>query len=67
MRRALVLKKETLTELTPRELHEVVGGYALTPNCPTHVDGCRVPTDHCQSANYACLISVNMDPCVSTP
>lgn len=66
MRRTLVLKKETLTELTPRELGGIAGGQAATPNCPTY-DDCRIPTDHCQSANYACLISVNMDPCLTTP
>ncbi len=48
MRRTLVLKKETLSELTRDELTAVAGG-ALTPKCPTREYGCRVPTDHCQS------------------
>ena len=48
MRRTLVLKKETLSELTRDEL-TAVAGAALTPQCPTREYGCRVPTDHCVS------------------
>lgn len=35
MPRRLVLKKESLTELTPAELG-TVHGAALTPHCPTN-------------------------------
>lgn len=62
MRRTLVLKKETLAELTPSELRNVAGG-ALTPRCPTFDGGCRIPTDHCVSL-LDCL-SQAMDPCLT--
>ena len=62
MRRSLVLKKETLAELSPADLGLVAGG-ALTPQCPTREYGCRVPTDHCVSLTD-CL-SMAMDPCLT--
>lgn len=66
MRRTLVLKREALTELTTAELGAVAGG-ALTPHCPTQEYGCRVPTDHCASIDYTCLLSRHMEPCLSNP
>lgn len=63
MRRSLTLNKETLAELTPGELGHVAGGQA-TPACPTF-DDCRIPTDHCASAHYACLVSRLLDPCLT--
>lgn len=62
MRRTLMLKKETLVDLTPAEMRGVAGG-ALTPRCPTFEPGCRIRTDHCVSV-LDCLSHV-MDPCVS--
>lgn len=62
MRRKLVLSKETLSELTTAELVGVAGG-ALTPKCPTFEHGCRVPTDHCVSVDYTCLVSQLMVEC----
>lgn len=62
MRRTLVLKKETLTELAPGELAAVAGG-ALTPQCPTYQPDCRVPTDHCVSLTGC--VSQAMDPCLT--
>lgn len=63
MRRTLSLSKETLAELTPRELGTVAGG-AITPACPTFGSGCRIPTDHCVSL-LDCLSRV-MDPCLAS-
>ena len=54
-RRTLVLKKETLTELTSAELGGVAGGQAATPNCPTNT--CVTFT--------TCAISRLMDPCLT--
>ena len=62
MRRSLVLKKESLTELGPADLGLVAGG-ALTPQCPTREYGCRVPTDHCVSLTD-CLSNL-MHPCLT--
>ncbi|HEV2890483.1 MAG TPA: class I lanthipeptide [Frankiaceae bacterium] len=63
MHRTLSLNKETLTELTPRELGSVAGG-AITPACPTF-DDCRVPTDHCVSV-FGCVgVSQLVDPCLT--
>jgi hypothetical protein len=64
MRRTLVLKRETLTEITPHELAGIAGAQAITPACPT-VDRC--PTDHCVSIDYTCLVSQYLDPCLSHP
>ena len=64
MRRTLVLKRERLAELTTGELARVAGAQAITPLCPTFD---RCPTDHCVSVDYTCLISQNMDPCLSHP
>lgn len=61
MRRTLVLKKETLTELSPGELGRVAGGNA-TPRCPTWE--CPIPTDHCATINQRCISEV-IDPCVT--
>lgn len=62
MRRTLVLKKETLAELTTAELGSVAGG-ALTPRCPTFEPGCRIPTDHCVSVTDC--VSQAIDPCLT--
>ena len=63
MRRSLVLKKETLTELAAADLG-LVAGAALTPQCPTRdFGGCRIPTDHCVSLTEC--ISLAMDPCLT--
>lgn len=62
MRRTLVLKKETLAELTTVELGAVNGGQA-TPNCPPP------PTSYCASMRLTCLvgdISAAMEPCLVT-
>ena len=64
MRRTLVLKKETLTELAAAELAGVAGGQA-TPTCPTFE--CTELTSYCESANYTCLVSRRMDPCLTYP
>ena len=62
MRRRLVLKRETLTELTPRELDAVAGG--ATALCPTP----ECMTDYwCQSLDYTCLVSDQMRPCLTNP
>ncbi len=49
MKRALVLKKETLVELTTDELRGVAGGVRMTPACPSN---------YAQSCNIDCLASV---------
>ncbi len=57
--RTLVLKKETLVELSTDELRGVVGGeltQQLTPNCPTR---------YCASTDLRCMFSQYMDPCVT--
>jgi hypothetical protein len=56
MRRTLSLSKETLSELTPRELGDVAGG-AITPACP------NLPTQFCVSL-LDCLSRV-FDPCIT--
>ncbi len=61
MRRKLVLKKETLTELAATDLSAVAGGEA-TPRCPTYE--C---TTIIGSVGYTCLVSRNMDPCLTYP
>ena len=57
MRRSLVLKKETLAELTPSELGSVAGG--ATPNCPTNSCNCYPTWD------LGCRISDMMRDCLT--
>jgi hypothetical protein len=62
MKRRLVLKKETLAELSTAELGIVAGAaQALTPNCPTN---------YCASGRPDCIgtvqeLSAAMNPCPS--
>lgn len=61
MRRTLVLKKDTLTELTPRELTAVAGG-AQSNDC---IDP---PSGPCfETYGILCLISRAMYPCLTEP
>ena len=56
MRRTLSLSKETLSELTPRELGGVAAG-AITPGCPP------LPSHYCASG-LACASEL-VDPCIT--
>jgi len=57
--RRLVLKKETLAELSPAELRDVAGAaQAITPACPTN---------YCASGRLDCVVSNYIDPCTSGP
>jgi 3-polyprenyl-4-hydroxybenzoate decarboxylase len=57
--RRLVLKKETLAELSTAELRDVAAaGQQLTPNCPTY---------YCASGRLECMVSNYIDPCTSGP
>ena len=58
--RKLMLKKESLTELTTRELHGVAGG-AATPNCPTQT----CPSGWCGSDDVNCIVSQLIAPCLT--
>lgn len=59
MRRRLTLRKETLAELTPADLGDVVGAQA-TPACP------RPPTEWCPTIRpIYCYVSELVDPCVT--
>jgi hypothetical protein len=53
--RRLVLKKETLVELTTAELAAVEGG-AYTQACPTN---------YCVPTRSACIISLLIYPCLT--
>ena len=61
MRRTLVLKKESLSELTPAELVAVAAGGTR--------DGCiDPPTDVCiPSYDVLCFVSRAMYPCPTEP
>jgi hypothetical protein len=60
--RRLVLKKETLAELSTTELRDIAAGQqALTPNCPTN---------YCASGHLDCITTWNkitaaIDPCLT--
>jgi hypothetical protein len=43
MKRTLVLRCDTLTELAAADLENVVGAYQITQNCNT-LDFCNIPT-----------------------
>jgi len=43
MKRTLVLRRDTLTELAANDLANVVGAYQITQNCNT-LDFCVFPT-----------------------
>ncbi|HVF05973.1 MAG TPA: hypothetical protein VNA20_14115 [Frankiaceae bacterium] len=58
--RKLVLKKESLAELTTGELLSIAGGAPLTPNCPTKEPLCYTVHD------LRCFPSQIMYPCVPT-
>ncbi|HVF06082.1 MAG TPA: hypothetical protein VNA20_14670 [Frankiaceae bacterium] len=58
-RRTLALKRETLSELTPRELHRVVGGSHLCPITDACTDACT----H-ESFDTPCQ-TIPINPCLS--
>lgn len=62
MRRSLVLKKETLADLTPRELVAVNGAARQSYDCP------EPPSNVCiETYNALCLLSRAMYHCPTEP
>ena len=62
MRRTLVLKKETLADLTPRELRAVNGAARPSDDC---IDP---PSNVCiHSYDVLCFLSRAMYPCATEP